>query len=56
MKADPPVESLVARIESALHKVANHGDKLVKSLSLRCHFWIMADGNERILILFDLEE
>lgn len=55
MQSDGPIQPFIARIKSALHKVANHCNQLVEAIALRCHFRLMAGRNQHVFVLFDLK-
>ena len=45
----------VIRLKPALDQIADHRDQFIQILALRCHFWIVADGDERVLIPLNLK-
>ena len=55
MQADGPVPPFVIRLKPALDQIADHRDQFIQIFALRCHFWIVADGDERVLIPLNLK-
>jgi hypothetical protein len=47
--------ALVIRLKPALDQIADHRDQFIQISALRRHFWIVADGDERVLVLLNLK-
>ena len=47
--------ALVVRLKAALDQIADHGNQFIQIFALRRHFWIVADGDERVLVPLNLK-
>jgi len=47
--------ALVIRLEPALDQIADHRDQFIQMPALRRHFWIVAGGDERVLVPLNLK-
>jgi hypothetical protein len=47
--------ALVVRLKPALDQIADHRNQFIQILALRRHFWIVADGDERVLVPLNLK-
>ena len=45
----------VIRLKPALDQIPDHRDQFIQIFALRCHFRIVADGDERVLIPLNLK-
>jgi hypothetical protein len=50
------MQAFVAGVKAAMNQVANHFDQLIQTCALCRHFRVMANGDEHLLVLFDLED
>ena len=46
---------LVVRLKPALDQIADHRNQFIQIVALRRHFWIVADGDERVLVPLNLK-
>jgi hypothetical protein len=49
------MQPLVVRLKPALYQIADHCNQFIQIFALRRHFWIMADGDERVLVPLNLK-
>ena len=49
------MQALVVRLKPALDQIADHRNQFIQIFALRRHFWIVADGNERVLVPLNLK-
>gem|GEM_PF-4061954 len=47
---------LIVFVEPALHQVADHGKEFIKRFTLCGHFWLVTNGNEHVVVLFNLKD
>jgi len=47
--------ALIIRLKPALDQIADHCNQFIQIFALRRHFWIVADGDERVLVPLNLK-